>query len=288
MSEHEPNEQGSCSKCGSPSHTGGHTPGCPANVLTDEEKRQLVIRQIKSENKIEDSRNESQDQWEMRADARNDYRSLWKKIFGMDKTEAMDIAVEEALKMDEAIEDLLKEGKAKDIEEAIEIVDQQREFQPKKKDKIEKEEYFRPDILQFGNALEENDFNKAVMLIHKVESIKGADGEVQKALREIISPLIDKKIAELVKNKDGESFVEAFINLSRLKDINVKDLGLSEEEFRSPEILNAAKGYLVNELKTYGVDHFVHNRDKMVEAGIATEEEVESWPEIIELKKKAK
>lgn len=34
--EHEQNEQESCASCGSPSHTGSHTPDCPANNQTDE------------------------------------------------------------------------------------------------------------------------------------------------------------------------------------------------------------------------------------------------------------
>ena len=275
--EHEKNEQGSCSKCGSPSYTGSHTTDCPANKKIDDPQY---------EEKMTASRDQAQEEWEDRAKERNSYRDIWKKIFGVDKTGAMDIATEQAMEMDEEIEKLMQEREAKSVSEAVEIAARQKEFQPKSKEKIKKEEFLRPFVLQLGNVIENNDFSKAGAIISEVRFIKGVDDETRQVFKEIIKPIIDQKIIELIQSKDGENFVKAFLSFEEL--VKIEDLGTSKEELRVPEIFNAAKGDIIRDFEISGVDSFVSKRDRMVEAGIVTEEEVENWPEIIELRKKVK
>ena len=275
--EHEKNEQGACPSCGSPSYTGSHTPDCPANKKIDDPQY---------EEKIIASRDQAQEEWEDRAKERNSYRKTWKKIFGVDKTGAMDIATEQAMEMDEEIEKLMQEREAKSVSEAVEIAARQKEFQPKSKEKIKKEEFLRPFVLQLGNVIENNDFSKAGAIISEVRFIKGVDDETRQVFKEIIKPIIDQKIIELIQSKDGENFVKAFLSFEEL--VKIEDLGTSKEELRVPEIFNAAKGDIIRDFEISGVDSFVSKRDRMVEAGIVTEEEVENWPEIIELRKKVK
>src|SRR3989344_311047 len=174
--EQEKNEQGVCASCGSPSYA-GHTTDCPANKKSDNPQY---------EEKITASRDQAQKEWEDRAKERNSYRKLWKKIFGVDKTGAMDIAAEQAMEMDEEIERLMQEGEAKSVSEAVEIAARQKEFQPKSKDKIEKEEFLRPFVLQLGNVIENNDFSKAGAIISEVQFVKGVDDETRKAFKEIV------------------------------------------------------------------------------------------------------
>lgn len=349
MSEHEISEQGFCQECKSPSYA-GHTPGCPANAGFNKQQH---------EEKMTASRDSAQKEWKDRAREQNSYRTLWKKIFGIEKTGAMDIAMEEAMKMDKKIEWMMQEGKAKSISEAVEIASQQNEFEPKTKDKTEKEEFLRPFILEIGKFIESNHFSVASMIEYDVGCLKGVDDEMRQMLKEVISPLIDKKIIECIKSKDGKSFLEAFMTYKHekidkiKKDNNINELGLSEEELRAPEIVNAvkerlidsferfcimripnrrmlefivedkkqfgidnfvifrdemvktgivskeeinglekiknrAKILLVNTLRHYGIAYFEVRRDQMIEAGIVSGEEAENWPEIIELREKAK
>ena len=217
---------------------------------------------------------------ETRAKERNKYRTVWQKILGKEKTGEMDIATEEALQMDTEIKKILDEGRAASTSEAIEVIEKEGNFGLKGKERISKEEWARFRTLQFGGALEENDFGKASQIIIQAQQEKKINDETKQILKETISPVIIKKLSELVQNRDGENFVLAFHELGRLQSINREDL--LQENLQSPEIQNAIKQNIIG---CNAPEYFQTVRDKWVKAGVV---DLETANQFEEIKEKAK
>jgi hypothetical protein len=229
------------------------------------------------------TRKKFEKEWEIRAKERNRYRTIWQKIFGREKTTAMDIAIEEALRMDAEIEALMREGKVASTTEAIEVIEKEGKFGLKGKERISKEEWARFRALQFAGALEKNDFGKAKEIVYRAGLEKGIDDESRQILKETIAPLITQKIIELVQAKDGRNFVRAFYELGNLHPITAE--GLSQENLQSPEIQGAIKESLILWMRV-NPEYFAEYRDKWVNAGfVKNKEELNTLREIQQIAK---
>ena len=220
---------------------------------------------------------------EIRAKERNRYRTIWQKIFGREKTTAMDIAIEEALRMDAEIETLMREGKVASTTEAVEVIEKEGKFRLRGKERIGKEEWARFRALQFAGALEKNDFGKANEIVYQARWEKKVNDESRQILQETIAPLITQKVAELVQAKDGRNFVHAFYTLSNLKPITAE--GLPQENLQSPEIQGAIKESLIFWMRV-NPEYFAEYRDKWANAGfVENKEALNTLPEIQQIAK---
>ena len=195
----------------------------------------------------------------------------------------MDIAVEEALRMDAEIETMMQEGKVASTTEAVEVIEKEGKFGLKGQERIGKEEWARFRTLQFGGALEKNDFGKASEIVYRAGQEKKVDDENRQILKETIAPLITQKVAELAKSRDGRNFVRAFYELGRLQPITAE--GLSQEDLQSPEIQNSIKENLISWMRT-NPEYFSEYRDKWANAGFVENKEVlNTLPEIQQIAK---
>jgi hypothetical protein len=204
---------------------------------------------------------------------RNKYRTTWQKLFGDKKEESVNLAAEEALEMDAQIERLLKEGKVRSSEEAIESIGEEEQHLLHGID-IGGKNYIKLRTLYFARALEDNRFDKARIAAYWSTHERG--------LRKAIAPLIAEKAAELVHNKDAENLYRAFRTYGLSEHLNIEDLPM--EDLKHPEIQGALKRALVDMLRG-NVEYFVQERDKYARAGIVDAEEINRLPEIQELAK---
>jgi hypothetical protein len=228
---------------------------------------------------ISQTREQFKKEREFRAKERNRYRTIWQKIFGLGKTTEMDIAIEEALRMDAEIETLMREGKVASTTEAVELIEKEGKFGLKGKERISKEEWARFRALQFAGALEKNDLGKASEIVYRARQEK-VDDESRQILEETIAPLIIQKVAELVQNRDGKNFVRAFYELSRLHPITAE--GLSQKDLQSPEIQGAIKEDLIKRA-SIGPLTYSEMRDKLANGGFIDAKEVNQLPEVQEI-----
>jgi len=223
------------------------------------------------------TREQFEQERDIRAKERNRYRTIWQKILGREKTGEMDIAVEEALRMDAEIETMMQEGKVASTTEAVEVIEKEGNFGLMGQERIGKEEWARFRTLQFGGALEENDFGKASEIVYQAGQEKKVDDENRQILEETIAPLITQKVAELIQAKDGRNFVRAFYELGRLQPITAE--GLSQENLQSPEIQGAIKENLISWMRT-DPEYFAKYRNKWEQAGIINGSEMNMLQEV--------
>lgn len=213
-----------------------------------------------------------------RTEERNSYRTVWQKMFGREKTSAMDVAIEEALRMDIAIEKELKEGRAETIEDALNNVDQLPEFQLKGTERVEKEEYGKAKTLQVGKAITKNEFYKAVSILHKEQSRKGVDKETAQIMDERTTALVKEHTANLAQAKDGKNFVSAiYWFASRLESGD-----LPAEAVKSPEIAGAIREHAISWFHSFYNEpaNFAKELEKFSQLGLLNKEEVVQTPEI--------
>ncbi len=259
----------------------------PDDAAEEASRRRKKIRTSEATNYDEAdqvvSRERTMEEHEFRAKRRDTYRTVWQKILGREKTSAMDVAIEDALRMDAEIEKKLRKGKVASITEAIEAIEKEGKFALERKEKISKEDWAWFRALQFGGSLEENNFEKATGIIYQAQQEKKINNKTKLDLKKIIAPLVTKKIAELIQKKDGKNFVRAFYELSRLWLITPE--GLPKENLQSPEIQEVIKESLIYSMKT-SPEYFARRRDKWANSGfIKNKETINTLPEIQQIVK---
>lgn len=230
-----------------------------------------------SHQNINESREQFDEEHNLRAEERNRYRTIWQKMFGLEKTTGMDTAMEEALKMDAAIEEELKEGRAETIDEALKNVDQMPNFQLKGEGRIQKEEYAGAKALQVGRAITNNEFHEAVSIWNKEHFRSGVDDETKQFMSEHIVTLIKNHTAELARSKDGTNFVSSIYWFGS----HFKAEDLPQDEVKSPEITGAVRDHAVSWLKTFHHEGGVGKEwKKFSRLGLLNEEEIVQDPEV--------
>lgn len=241
----------------------------------NEESSVEQINQINQERKVFDK------EQDIRAEERNKYRTIGEKIFFENKVSGMDMAIEQAIKMDEEAQKLIDSDEAANFPDAIEILNKKDEFALKDKTIIKKEEFVRPKVLQFTKYLEENKFLEAFgASIISSGKFRG-DQETLCIRNEAIMPLINQKLSELITNKDGKNFVEAFHYFSIIKNgINRENIAqVPDDLLKSPEIVGAVKEHLIKWMKD-NPSFYAHWRDIFSPLGIISADEMNNSPEI--------
>jgi hypothetical protein len=235
------------------------------------------IQKNQRENQLDKLRKNFEKEHSLRAKYRNKYRTIWQKIFGKEKTTTMDIAMEEALAMNEAIEKVVKEDK-KTYQEALEIVSQYPEFQLKGKERIKREEYVRAKILQIGKFLLENNFQKAFSILSNEKSKKGIDREVLEIIDSFIVPLIKNHISELIKKKNWKNFVKLihyFASYIKKEDLRLE---VPKPSKIRGEIIQHIVSCFCN--SDYELKNFETELEKFNNLGLLEKDEIIKLPEI--------
>jgi len=172
---------------------------------------------------------------ELRADTHNKYfRSRSEKLTGRGKVTEKDIAHEEALTMDEQIEQRLESGKATTREEALNQV-------------------------ELLNASKSNaqDFNKLKDHFERYDKMTPEEIDM------LIDEIKENAFAKMITSMDSGTYY--FV---KARDEMVEAGIMSKEEANSlPEVQKMAQLRLENKMDS-GTYYFVKARDEMVEAGI--------------------
>lgn len=231
---------------------------------------------------INQSRGKFEQEQDVRAEERNKYRTLGQKIFLKDRVSGMDMAIEQAMKMDEEAKKLISSGEATIFTDAIEILNGKDEFALKGKDLIKKEEYIRPKILQFIKHLDKNEFLEAFGVSIVTSNRFRGDRDTLRIRNEAIKPLINQKLSELITNKDGKNLIEAFHYFSIIMKgrINRENIAqIPDDLLKSPEIVEEVKKSLIHWMKDNPSTYALW-RDKWSSIGVIDANGMNNSPEI--------
>ena len=222
---------------------------------------------------------------DFRARERNKYRSVWQKMFGRDKSDSMDMIMEEAIAMNAAIDKELKNGRVQDMDEALDVVDQMSQFQLKGTERVKVEEYARTKTLQIGEAIESNEFYKASSILYREQHKKGVDKETAQVMSEQTTAFVKQHVGSLAEAKDGKNLVNAISAF----DSRLDKSDISPEAAKSPEILKAVSDDLISYFRTFAVSEpkvFVKEVERFTKFGLAEREKIVQTPEIKEFTRK--
>lgn len=217
-----------------------------------------------------------------RAGERNKYRTLAQKLFGQEKVSGVDMAMEEAMKMNSLIDQEVEKGTKMD--EAVKTVSTLPEFKLKGLRNIKKEEYVRAKTLQFAHALEENKFLKAKVL-RKLPQTEVDDATVE-IYQNAVTSAINQRAGDLVNQKDGENFRKVIRGFGN--DIQRERIQVTDEALKTPEIQGPIQKDLVGSFKwhnTISPESFAKERDRLVKMGIVDSTEINQLPEIQQVAK---
>jgi|GEM_PF-2972457 len=212
-----------------------------------------------------------------RAGERNKYRSLAQKLFGQEKVIGIDMAMEEAMRMDTLIDQEVEEGET--MSDAVKSASALPEFRLKGLRNIQKEEYLRAKALQFAHALEENKFLKAKIL-RKLPQFEVDDATVE-MYQEAVTSAVNQRAGDLVTQKDGGNFRKVVRGFG--DDIQRDRMKVTDEELKAPEIQAPIQKDLVVSFKwhnTISPKAFAKDRDRLVKMGIVDTTEINELPEI--------
>lgn len=217
-----------------------------------------------------------------RAGERNKYRTLAQKLFGKEKVAGVDMAMEEAMRMDTLIDGEVEKGTK--VEEAVKDVSALPEFRLKGLRNIQKEEYVRAKTLQFAHALEENKLLKAKVL-RKLPQLEVDDTTVE-MYQDAVKSVINTRAGDLATQKDGEGFRKVIRGFG--DDIQRDRMAVTDEVLKAPEIQGPIQKDLVASFKrhnTISPEAFAKDRDRLVEMGVVDVVEINQLPEIQQVAK---
>jgi hypothetical protein len=217
-----------------------------------------------------------------RAGERNKYRTLAQKLFGQGKVSGIDMAMEEAMKMDSLIDQEVSKGSS--MSDAVQAVSHLPEFQLKGLRLIKQEEFVRAKALQFGHALEENKFLKAKVL--RELPLLEVDGQTQDMFKQAVSDVVHGRAKDLAVQKEGGNFVKLVHGFrGDMTQDGIKQI--PQDALHAPEIQGPIQKELIASLNYHSVtvEDFGRDRDKYATLGIVSAAEINKLPEIQKLAK---
>jgi len=228
------------------------------------------------------SREANIEEQKIRAKERNKNRPFLDKVFDIDKTNKMDIAMEEAEEMDSEIK---KTREANSTTEAVEIINKEGKFGLKGKEKIAKEELANAITLKLQDELNKNNYYKLENMVndYKVHVRKDLDNETEKSIIDKISSIMFNRVLELAGEGDFQNFMETFEPLIRVKSSKIEPM--PKYLVKTNEIQSAVKNRLVEILKKGRLSYFSKMTFYLEKAGIVDAKEAASWPEVKEVAK---
>jgi len=114
-----------------------------------------IMQENFSQEANEQSRQENMEKWESLADVINQDRPFWQKVIGRNKIKPLDIAHEEALVMNQQLDEIVKTGRARNYEEAQRVLDADIEESEIKQ--LEFEEMTRKNFEAFSRLSKDRD-----------------------------------------------------------------------------------------------------------------------------------
>jgi len=196
---------------------------------------------------------------EIRAKERNKYRTLGEKLFNKNEYTGIDIAEEEAMKMNEESDKLVNDGEAANYTEAIKKLNDREDpafAALKGEELIKKEEYARIQGLRIAKKLDEGDIDKARDIFTGNFFRKGYDEETQILTENYVIPFAKEKIINDINQGNGDEVVKMINNFSDyLRNLDIKDPvefikpedleQIPVEVLKSPAIVEKIKSYLI-------------------------------------------
>ena len=194
-----------------------------------------------------------------------------------EKTE-IEVAQEEAQKINEDVDELIAEMKAENRTQANAMVMERKEYQLKDQDQITKEESVRPYFLLVTESLKKDDLEtaKAVM-----ETLPPDKKQIFSEVRDILDRPFEKKQKQYLQEGKADKLAE----LMDVRDLvanqfDMKNLEkMSEEEKRSSEFVEAAKEFLLEKLHSItrvlsgdGLRQYIWTRNSLKKSGVDTSE----------------
>lgn len=211
------------------------------------------------------------------AEQREKFRDIIEKIIENEENTEIEVAMEEARKMEEDVEEIIKDGKAKDRIQACAEVSAQKEYLLKDKTRIEKEESVRPYFLLVTEALKKDDLETAETVIKTLPPEKK---QIFSEVQDILDRSFEKKQKQYIQEGKEEKLVE----LMRTRDMvssqfDLKKLSqLSSEEKNSPELKEAAKEFLLGKIQSIaeilsgdGLRQYIWTREELKREGVNTD-----------------
>ena len=254
------------------------------NLKEIEKKRKLFIEEREFTAAL---RKQNQPLWQYESSKlpgreQEEFRRIIREVIDKEENTEMEVAIEEALKMNEDIEGIFTEGKADSREEACARVFEKKEYQLKGRERIEHEESVRPYFLLIIDALEKDDLELAQGVIKTVPpDKKNAFG----AVRDILNSPIEKKGKQYAEEENEDKLVRLMGVWGLVSNhFDVKNLENVDKELRqSPVFVNAAKRFLANKLEEIinisggqEIKEYIWVRDNIIRAGVAKAEEIDS------------
>jgi len=206
----------------------------------------------KTEEEIATERSENQTQFKEQANARNKNRGLFEKMFGIGKQSDVDIAAEEAWRVNELIDQTIgseTQISPQTVEESGSLMSEldkkysavsdrilkSSEFDKKDTDTIKAEEFLRSKDFGIAEAIKNNEINQASAYFHIVlDKIKNIHerSELNNEFREMIADQLDT----LVKANDIPGMKTIILD-NRLRFFGLYKISkIPQEIINSPEI----------------------------------------------------
>jgi hypothetical protein len=214
------------------------------------------------------------------------FQKVLEEVIYREENTPKEIAEEEARTMNEEIEELLREGKAKSHAEACALVFERKEYQLKNEKRVEQEESIRPYFLLVTKALDDDDLETAQGVIQALPPDKK---EIFAAVRDVLDRPFEKKEKQYLEKGETEKLaklMEARSDVTNQFDFASLER-IDQESRKSPEFVQAATELLMNKLENLlhnfdgsKIKEYLWMRDKIVKAGVMDADKVDSNPEI--------
>lgn len=217
---------------------------------------------------------------------REKFEQVLTEVIDKEEGTVLEVAQEEANKMHEDIEDLVRDKEAENYAVACAEVFAKRTYQLKGQERIEKEEFVRPYLLLIEKEIKGNNFISAKEII---KNLPPKEKEICAQVPDIIDDLLERQEKKLIRDGDEEKLAE----LMAVRDIisnqfDLKNLEkLSAEQRQSPVFIRAAQKFLQNKLRNITdlfcaakIKEYIWIREGIEESGMMSGAEVDATPGI--------
>ncbi|MDO8560590.1 MAG: hypothetical protein Q7R91_00005 [bacterium] len=229
----------------------------------------------KTEEEIEASRRENARQFEEQADTRNENRGVVKKVFGIGKESGIDIAQEEASRINRLVDQKIeRDGAETSAQTASEEIARSSEFDRKDEATIKAEEFLKSKNPDIAKSLQGGDIASARAAFEKVFG-KVKDDNEKRSLRKGFEKMATDQIDTLIKSNDLPG-MKVFVQKNELHDIGLGNLALMPQEvIQTKEVqdklTNQIRGYFSNSSPEAGVKR----ANEIVSLGLMKKEDKE-------------
>ena len=202
---------------------------------------------LKTEEEIAATQRENDRQFEEQADVRNQNRSFVKKVFGAGKMSGIDIAHEEALRVNRLVDQKIeREGGETSAQTSADEILSSTEFGRKDDATIKSEEFLRAKNPDIAKSIRGGDIASARAAFEKL-SEKVKDDNEKRSLRKGFEKMVSDQVDTLVQSKDAPGMTR-FVLENRLEDVGIKNIALMPEEIiYLPEVQSKFVGKIKQE-----------------------------------------